>query len=314
MESDSIEEQRRSKLSKFLTLILRHQPEILGLNLDNEGFLSCSITDLALKIAEQKDRLDWVTVEDIKAVVDTDPKGRYEISDNSIRATYGHSIKLNPLEFPDDVEDLPEFVYYAGNNHEVGTMLRLGLIASDRRDRNYLHLSVNIKDAYSVAKNYTRYPKLIRITIHDAANSNIKFKKVSPFIVISEEVPPQFLEEIDLPEDLKYLINERPQRFQKYDKKPFRKPHGSRPSDKRPDNKKFSSDNKFKRNKPNNYEKKPFSKPKPVKETPDESTFNNDDLDDDTPSQFTDVDDIKKKAKSKSTIHFEVDDEFDMNS
>jgi putative RNA 2'-phosphotransferase len=315
-------EKKRSSLSKFLSLLLRHNPGILNLSLDNDGWLSCSVQELEEKIKAKKDRLEWVTVADIKDVVDTDPKGRYEINDqNLIRATYGHSIKLNPLDFPDDVDDLPEFVYYAGSNFELDTMLRLGLIPRDRRDRQYLHLSIEMKDAYSVAKNYTRYPRLIKINIPDAIEAGIKFKKVSKFIVVCDEVPPQFLEEIELPEELQYLIHEKPQKFQnrrfRSDGKPPSKRYGSRARDDSRNDKRGDKPHGDRRK---TFSKKPYQKNKPQKQNSEEKIQSDSDddvfpeIDNDLADQFNEIDDIKKKAKSKSTIHFETDDDFEFSS
>lgn len=312
-------EKRRSSLSKFLSLLLRHNPGLLGLQLDNEGWLSCNIEELTEKVKNSKDRLEWVTVQDIRDVVATDPKGRYEINDqNMIRATYGHSIRLNPLDFPDEAEDLPEFVYYAGNNFELDTMLRLGLIPRERRDRQYLHLSVEMKDAYSVAKNYTRYPRLIRIHTHDACESGIKFKKVSKFIVVCDEVPPQFLEEIELPEELQYLIHEKPQKFQNKhfrSNRNFSNQHGRHRPDSRPYRR--NSDNRGDRKKP--YNKKFQNKPRRFQKSDKEQNIGNSDFEDqdfsdndnDLANQFNEIEDIKRKAKKKSTIHFETDDDFE---
>ena len=317
-ENDNEAEKKRSSLSKFLSLLLRHNPGLLGLTLDNEGWLSCNLDELAEKIKASKDRLEWVTIQDIRDVVDTDPKGRYEISDQDmIRATYGHSIRLNPLEFPDEAEDLPEFVYYAGSNFELDTMLRLGLIPRERRDRQFLHLSVEMKDAYSVAKNYTRYPRLLRIHTHDACESGIKFRQVSKFIVVCDEVPPQFLEEIELPEELQYLIHEKPTKFKN---RPFRGNRkfsnhhgGNRRSDSKPFRRDRNSHGEHKKpyqkfqNKPRRFQK---SEPEKTNDSDfDEQTFN--DSDNDLADQFNEIEDIKKKAKSKSTIHFETDDDFE---
>ncbi|RMD68377.1 MAG: hypothetical protein D6822_07075, partial [Cyanobacteria bacterium J149] len=125
---DQVTEQQRSRLSKFLTLILRHQPHLVDMTLDTEGWSSISVVELAERIAQSSEKLNWVTEEIIEEIVQSDPKNRYEIKDSRIRATYGHSVSINPLEFPDDPEDLPEYAYYGGSAEEIETMLRLGLV------------------------------------------------------------------------------------------------------------------------------------------------------------------------------------------
>jgi putative RNA 2'-phosphotransferase len=321
-EFNNIEKEKNtkgSKLSKFLTLVLRHQPGALNLELDNDGWLNCTVDEL-VSLLNEKHGFENIVKEDIEEIVNNDPKGRYEIHEDLIRATYGHSVKVvNPLEFPDDIDDLPEFVYYATNNYQLDTMLRLGLIPREKRDRQFLHLSVEIKDAYTVAKHHSRNPKLVRIDVRKAHEYGVKFRKVAPFIVICDEVPSQFIEEIPLPEELQYLTHLNPERkYQKY------RGH-SRGRSRSHSNRRYSNDDKRSfRGKKRNYRSYGSSRDKPYqkshkkrfhqnREGSKENNSSNDDLDLDSPAEFGDIDDIKKKAQSKSTIHFETEKDEDVD-
>lgn len=309
--SDKVENPPKiSKLSKFLTLVLRHQPYALGLELDSEGWLNCSVDELVELINEKKG-FD-TSKDDIKEIVESDPKGRYEISDNLIRATYGHSVKLNPLEYPDDLEDLPEYLYYATNNYQLDTMLRLGLLPREGRDRQFLHLSVEIKDAYTVAKHHSRNPKLVKILVSEAFNYGIKFRKVAPLIVVCEEIPSQFIEEIPLPEELQHLTQLNPER--KYRGQSGRRysDRSSRGSNRRPYDKRRGG---YSSSRPRSVDytgkKRSYSKDERSKSTPIEKETKHD-IDIDSPADFGDVDDIKKKSKNKGTIHFETTNDEDV--
>ena len=104
MTEKTINPRLRSRLSKFLTLVLRHKPELIGIKLDSSsGWTDINIDEIAQRIAE-KEGYSWVTSENIHELVDLDAKGRYQIQNNFIRATYGHSVDINLLDEPDELE------------------------------------------------------------------------------------------------------------------------------------------------------------------------------------------------------------------
>src|SRR5438105_15964813 len=81
--------QRHTQLSKFLSLMLRHQPERFGLRLDADGFVP--LTDLLAAVRRER---AWqeITEEYVREVVATSDKQRFEIDGDRIRARYGHSV------------------------------------------------------------------------------------------------------------------------------------------------------------------------------------------------------------------------------
>lgn len=100
------------QVSKFLSLLLLHKPEILGLEIDNEGFCSLTIQDL-VKVMSQQPKFSNFKVQDLNNIVDEDQKGRYQIVGNKIRALYGHSIPVSLLE--ENIltfESVSEFLYH----------------------------------------------------------------------------------------------------------------------------------------------------------------------------------------------------------
>lgn len=189
----------RSRLSRYLTLILRHKPNLVNMKIDEDGWSNISITEIAENILSSSNGFDWLTAESIKEIVDTDIKGRYQINSNGyIRATYGHSIKIEPLESPDQIEDLPKILFYATDDNELNELLRLGIIPG-MRDRIFLHLSIRKNDALQVARHHSRFPRIVKINVTLAHATGVRFKKVSPLIVLTDEIPPQFIEGIPLP-------------------------------------------------------------------------------------------------------------------
>src|SRR5262245_34009722 len=84
-----MDEARLIDLSKLLSLILRHQPQRFGLMLDTEGY--AALPDV---FAAVRTRMAGATEADLRAVVETieTDKRRFAISDDEIRANYGHSL------------------------------------------------------------------------------------------------------------------------------------------------------------------------------------------------------------------------------
>ena len=80
------------RLSVFLSLVLRHQPEAAGITLDEHGW--ADVEDLIQGISGTGRPMDMELLEDI---VRTDEKGRYSFNEDRtlIRANQGHSITVD---------------------------------------------------------------------------------------------------------------------------------------------------------------------------------------------------------------------------
>ena len=93
-------------ISKYLSLILRHKPDVIGINLDEHGW--ANVDELIKGIARNNVGFDMQTLEKI---VDTDDKQRYSFnSDKSlIRANQGHSI---PVDVELEEKEPPNKLYH----------------------------------------------------------------------------------------------------------------------------------------------------------------------------------------------------------
>ena len=78
-----------AKISKFLSFVLRHKPDAIGLMLDAEGWADI---DALLKKADIE-----ITRAQLEAVVETNDKKRFALSEDglSIRASQGHSVAVD---------------------------------------------------------------------------------------------------------------------------------------------------------------------------------------------------------------------------
>jgi len=93
------------RLGRSLAGILRHGR--FELSMDDQGFVD--MRDIVGVVKEKNPRMHWLRPHHIVALVDTDPKGRYQVSGNSVRATYGHTIEL---EMNLNTENVPDYLYY----------------------------------------------------------------------------------------------------------------------------------------------------------------------------------------------------------
>src|SRR4051794_3863436 len=94
------------KSSKFLSLVLRHKPEEIGITLDPQGWVS--VSELLDKLAEHRHPL---TPDQLRDLVRSSDKQRFAFSDDGlrIRANQGHSVQVD-LALSPTVP--PEFLYH----------------------------------------------------------------------------------------------------------------------------------------------------------------------------------------------------------
>ncbi len=102
---------QQEHISKFISLILRHKPEAVGITLDSQGW--ANVQELMNGMKEQG---KYIELSDLEIVVDQDSKGRYSFNDDKtkIRANQGHSVKGVDLNLkPLSSKDIPDWLYLA---------------------------------------------------------------------------------------------------------------------------------------------------------------------------------------------------------
>ncbi|HII05732.1 MAG TPA: RNA 2'-phosphotransferase, partial [Methanotrichaceae archaeon] len=136
-------------------------------------------------------RYRWANKRLVLALVQSDPKERYEILEGKIRAKYGHSVDVD-LDYPlNKLSDL----YYGANEEEADRILEVGLKSASQR---YVHLSTTPEKAWHVGTFRTNSPQVIRVDAQAAQRAGVKMMTVSGYIVISENVPPEYLSSVPL--------------------------------------------------------------------------------------------------------------------
>lgn len=178
-----------TKLSKFLSLILRHRAAEFGLTLDSEGFVE---TDTVWKQV-QKRYPGVYTYKDLLEVVEggTDGKQRYEIVGRRIRARYGHSA-VQTITYPPVTP--PEHLYHGTTREALNSIREQGLIAQNRQ---FVHLSLDPDWAQTVGARHSKNTIVLRVRASEAHLAGHVFHHPEPKHYLTLSIPPEF---IDFPE------------------------------------------------------------------------------------------------------------------
>lgn len=167
-----------TKTSKFISLILRHKPEEIGITLDEHGW--ANVDDLIRGV-----NIDMKTLEQI---VETDDKQRYSFNADKtfIRANQGHSI---PVDVELDELRPPEFLWHGTGEKYMNSICRDGLIP---KSRLYVHLSSDMETAITVGKRHGNVV-LLRVDARKMYQDGFKFYLSKNGIWLTKYVPTSYL-------------------------------------------------------------------------------------------------------------------------
>jgi putative RNA 2'-phosphotransferase len=172
------------RISKFLSLVLRHQPEKIGLALDPEGW--ADVDDLLLK-AQQAGVP--VTLEILEAVVENNDKQRFAWSADRrrIRAQQGHSIEV---DLGLDPVTPPDVLFHGTAEGAVDSIRSQGLVAGKRQ---HVHLSPDEETAVRVGTRHGR-PVVLKVLTGRMHRDGFAFYRSGNGVWLTEVVPAKYLE------------------------------------------------------------------------------------------------------------------------
>ncbi len=174
-------------ISKFLSLVLRHKPETIGIELDDQGWVSTE--ELLDKLSNKNKQ---ISMDELIEVVDKNNKKRFSFNEDKsmIRASQGHSLKLDLGYSP--VEP-PEFLYHGTATRFLDGIKKTGL---EKRNRHQVHLSLELGTAKSVGQ---RHGKAIILTVRskEMHEAGFKFYVSANDVWLTDAVPTTY---IDFPE------------------------------------------------------------------------------------------------------------------
>lgn len=174
-----------TSLSRFISLVLRHKPEAIGITLDEHGW--ADVNELIAGV-NRTQPLDMETLEEI---VRTDEKQRYSFSGDKtlIRANQGHSIPVD-VELPQS--EPPELLYHGTAERFTAAIEAEGLRPMSRL---YVHLSKDAETARKVGSRHGK-PVIYEVLAEEMSRCGFEFWLSVNGVWLTRAVPPEFLRRI----------------------------------------------------------------------------------------------------------------------
>ena len=171
-------------ISKFLSYILRHHPESIGITLDSDGWVEI---DLLLAQVQQHGRS--ISRQELQETVDNNSKKRFTVSEDGrrIRAAQGHSTGQVRMRLAPQMP--PDVLYHGTATRFLDSIMRQGLQAGER---HHVHLSADRETAVKVGQRHGK-PVVLRIDAAAMHQAGRAFYLSDNQVWLTEAVPPQYL-------------------------------------------------------------------------------------------------------------------------
>ena len=177
-------DKQRTRISKFLSKHLRHEPEAIGLTLEVGGWIAVTALLDGCKRAGLP-----VTRADLDEVVSTNAKQRFAFDETGtrIRANQGHSVEIDLQLEPSKP---PDILFHGTSDRFLPGILTDGL---KKMDRHHVHLSADVGTAVAVG---TRHGKPVVLTVDAAgmARAGHVFYVSANGVWLTDSVPLPFLQ------------------------------------------------------------------------------------------------------------------------
>ena len=169
--------------SKFLSLILRHKPETIGIELDEHGW--ADVEELIRGMSKTHE----FNMDILEEIVRTDNKQRYSFNDDKtlIRANQGHSI---PVDVELEKMEPPEYLYHGTGEKYRNSIDKEGL---KPKSRLYVHLSADTDTAINVGRRHGR-PVIYRVSSGAMQKAGYEFYRSVNGVWLTKEVPARYIE------------------------------------------------------------------------------------------------------------------------
>ena len=172
-------------ISRYISLILRHKPEVIGIKLDEHGWADVQQLISGIK----KTRNKSFNMDMLEEIVQTDNKQRYSFNDDKtlIRANQGHSVKVD-VELEEKTP--PEFLWHGTGEKYVQSIDSVGLIP---KGRLYVHLSKDENTALNVGKRHGK-PVIYKVLSGQMSKDGFRFCLSKNGVWLIKEVPVRYLQ------------------------------------------------------------------------------------------------------------------------
>ncbi|WP_111860772.1 RNA 2'-phosphotransferase [Acinetobacter sp. CFCC 10889] len=179
-----LNEKQQIQTSKFLSLVLRHKPESIGIQLDAEGW-----TDVNILLQQMIKHKNPLKLNELVELVLSNNKQRFQLSEDhsKIRAVQGHSSSQVQREYPAITP--PDLLYHGTASRFIDSILDQGLIAGDR---HHVHLSADLTTAKKVGQRHGKVMILLVNTKQMHTDGQL-FYQAENGVWLTEHVPVQYL-------------------------------------------------------------------------------------------------------------------------
>lgn len=177
-------EKKLQKISKFLSLVLRHKPEEIGISLDENAWANTK------ELLEKMNAYGVeISFEELKTLVRSNDKKRFSFTEDFslLRANQGHSIAVDlKLE-----AKLPPVVLYHGTvAKHIDSIKQNGL---QKQERHHVHLSKDFATASNVGQRYGK-PIVLKVKAKEMSDSGFMFFLSENNVWLTDHVPSRFIE------------------------------------------------------------------------------------------------------------------------
>jgi len=177
---------RLVKISKFLSLILRHKPEEIGITLNSSGWVP--VADL---LEACNKHTFPISMEELETVVATSDKKRFAFNEDHsmIRANQGHSVEV---ELGYQPQTPPDILYHGTATRFLSSIVEIGLI---KGQRHHVHLSKEVETAIKVGQRHGKAVVLIVKSGQMHRDGHIFYLSENG-VWLTDSVPPSYIEEL----------------------------------------------------------------------------------------------------------------------
>lgn len=172
--------------SRYISLILRHKQEVIGIELDEHGWANVA------QLIAGVNRTHPLTIELLEQIVANDNKGRFAFNEDKtcIRANQGHSI---PVDVELTKTEPPEILYHGTGEKYVEGIHAQGLIS---KSRLYVHLSADIETAKKVGARHGK-PVIYQVNTAQMKMDGFIFYRSVNGVWLTKTVSAKYLEIIN---------------------------------------------------------------------------------------------------------------------
>ncbi len=172
------------QISKFLSLILRHDPGKIGLALDDQGW-----ADVQIVLAKLQKQFSGLDLNLLQEIVSSNDKQRFAFNEDhtKIRANQGHSVPINLNYTP---KQPPELLYHGTVDKFIEAIKEKGLL---KMSRHHVHLSEELDTASAVGARRGK-PIILTVRAGEMYSDGIQFFQSDNQVWLTDHVPAKYLE------------------------------------------------------------------------------------------------------------------------